>query len=123
MFKRFFAITENILADVAQIDIHISTHKRLVRVCQEWVHQPELNILNISLLEISVIQLTHNTTPTRSWIRQFTITTYLLSRDVVWSTFFWIVTQVQRGQNRICIRQHLFIWINLLLIHNTSSMI
>ena len=103
MLKRLTTIAQDILTHVSQVDIQITTFKRRIWVGQEWVHQPELDILNIRLLKIRVVQLTHDTTPTRFWIGQFTIATNLIRRNIIRTTLLWIVTQVQYRQTHISI--------------------
>ena len=103
MLKRLTTVAQNILAYISQIDIQIATFKRRILVGQEWIHQPELDILNIRLLKIRVVQLTHDTTPTRFWIGQFTIATNLIRRNIIRTTLLWIVAQVQYRQTHISI--------------------
>ena len=94
MLKGLLAISQNILADITQIDIQVTALKSCIIIGQEWVHQPELDILDIRFLKVRVIQLTHNTAPTSLWVSQFTIYVYFTSGDIVWATLIRIITQV-----------------------------
>ena len=123
MLKRFLAITQDILAHIAQINIHITTHKSGVSVRQERIHQPKFDIFDIRLLKVRIIQFAHYTTPTRTRIGQFTIAANLIRRDIIRTTFIGIITQVQHRQYGVGVRQHLLVRINLLLIYDTCSMI
>ena len=123
MLKGLFAISQNILADITQVDIQVTTLKGSIIISQEWIHQPELDILDIRFFKVGVIQLTHNTAPTSLWVGQLTIHVYFTSRDIVWTTLIRIVTQVHNRQFRIRIRQHLFVRIYLLLINDTSAVV
>ena len=123
MFKTLLSIAQNILTNITQIDIQITALISRIRVCQEWVHQPELNVFDIRFFKVCVIQFTHDTTPTILWISQFAIISYFIRRYVVWSTFFWIIAQVQHRQTCICIGQHLLIRIHLFFIYRTCAMV
>ena len=123
VLKRLTPVAQDIFAHISQIDIQITSLKHCIGVSQEWIHQPELDILNVCLLKIRIVQFTHDTTPTRFWVGQFTIATYLIRRNVIRTTLFWIVTQVQYWQTHIRIRQHFFVGVYLLFQYDTRTVI
>ena len=94
------AITQNILAHLAQVDVQITTIATgiaLVLGIDKGVQQPELDILHISSLEIVGVELTHHTSPAILGVAQPAVHVDIGSQ-VVRSTFIRIIGQVEHGQ-------------------------
>ena len=68
MLKTFFTITQDILAHITQVNIQITSLKGWIWISQERIHQPKLHIFYVRLFEVCIVQFTHNTAPTLSWI-------------------------------------------------------
>ena len=96
------AVAQNILADLAKIDVQVAG---ILRRCaglpliDKGVHQPELHIFYISLLEVGGLQLAHHAAPLLRGIRQRTVG-IVLRRQVVGAALLGIVGQVQHRQRR-----------------------
>ena len=61
----------------------------------EWVHQPELDILHIGIFKVAVVQLSHDTCPTFFWVIQITIRSHVGYIQVIRTPLLWIIGQVQ----------------------------
>ena len=123
MLKALLAIAQNIFAHIAQVNIQVTSFECRICIGQEWVHQPKFDILNIRFLKIGIIQFAHDTTPTLLWISQLAIKSNLVCGNIIRTTLLWVETQVHHRQFRICIRQRLLVWVNLLLHDHTRTMI
>ena len=123
MLKRFLSIAQDILAYISQVNVQVTTSKCSIRVGQKWVHEPELNILNVGFLKIGIVQFAHDTAPTLVRVGQLTIHSDLFGRNIVWSTLIRIVAQVQYCQFCISVWQHFLIGIYLLFIHDTCAVV
>ena len=94
------AITQDILAHLAQVDVQITTIATgiaLVLGIDKGVQQPELDILHISSLEIVGVELTHHSSPAILGVAQPAVHVDIGSQ-VVRSTFIRIIGQVEHGQ-------------------------
>ena len=93
MLKSLLTVMQNIFADITKVDIHLSVISLGVGEC--WVHEPELNILDVGFLKVGVIQSAHHTSPALLRVGEVTICTYLVSRNIVLSALVWIEREVE----------------------------
>ena len=94
-----------------------------VRIRQDRVHQPELDILDVGFLEVGVIQSPHDTCPAFLGTRHLTVRSHFTRIDVVLSAFRGVVSQVQDRQFGIYVAGFLTIRIDLVLINDTGAVI
>ena len=112
---------QNIFADITKVDIHLSVISLGVGEC--WVHEPELNILDVGFLKVGVIQSAHHTSPALLRVGEVTICTYLVSRNIVLSALVWIEREVEDWQFCIYCCCILTIRIDLILINDTRAVV
>ena len=94
------AVTQDVLADFAEVDIEVAAIAAgilLVVGIDEGVHQPELDILHVGLLEVVGVELTHHTTPTGQRAVEQALRRHIC-RQVIRATLLGIVGQVKDGQ-------------------------
>ena len=121
VLKRFLAIAEYILADITEVDIHLTFVA--VRVGQRRIHHPELDIFDVGFFEISVVESAHHTAPALFGIGKPTVGSHFAGRDIILTTFFWIEREVENRQFGIHVAGFLAVGINLVLVHNTRAMV
>ena len=121
VLERFLAVAQDILAHVTQVDIQIAVVP--VRVRQRRIHQPELDILDVRLLEIRVVQSPHDTAPTLLRRGQLTAVVQLVGRHVVRTAFLRVISEVQHRQFRIHVRRLLPVRVDFLLINDTCPVV
>ena len=121
VLKSFLAITQDIFANITKVDIHLSVISLRVGEC--WVHEPELNILDIGFLKVGIIQSAHHTSPALLRVGKASVAAHLFCGDIILSAFVWVVSEVedrQFGIYRCCV---LTIRVYLILIHDTRAMV
>ena len=62
ILEEFPTITENILGDITKVEIDLTA--LMLRIVDEGIHHPELDVLIVGGLEIRLVELTHDTAPT-----------------------------------------------------------
>ena len=94
----FLAITQDILAHLAQVDVEIATvigSISLFARIDERIEHPELDVFDVCLLEIVGIQFTHHSAPVALRILQSSVCLQICYIEVVWSRLTWIVSQIE----------------------------
>ena len=72
-------------------------------VIDEWVHHPEFYVLDISFLEVVLVELAHHTAPCEVLVALFELTVVAeVGIEVIWSAFLWIVCQVENVERCRC---------------------
>ena len=66
IFEELHTIAQNILGDVAQVEIELTA--AVVGIVDEGVHHPELDVFVVGSFEVGIVELAHNTTPTGLWV-------------------------------------------------------
>lgn len=97
----FLAISQDVLAHLAQVDVEIATiigSISLLSGIDERIEHPELDILHVGLLEIIGVQLTHHSAPVALRILQGSIWLEVSHIEVVRSWLARIVSQVEHAQ-------------------------
>ena len=82
----FLAITQDILAHLAQVDVEIATiigSISLFAGIDERIEHPELDVFDVCLLEIVGIQLTHHSAPVALRILQGSVSLQICYIEVV----------------------------------------
>ncbi len=95
-------VTQDVLADLTQIDVEVTAILRgstFLTGIDEGVEHPELDVLDVCLLKVVGVQLTHHTAPALRGIGQRTVSVQV-SGQVIGSALRRIVRQVQDGQRR-----------------------
>ena len=98
----FLAIAEDILAHLSQIDVEVAA---IVGGCafltgiDEGVEHPELDILDVGLLEVGGLQFAHHAAPLRLGLSQGAVAVEV-ARQIVRATFLRIVSQIEHGERR-----------------------
>ena len=90
-------VVEHILTHFAQVEIEVTGivgGRSLLTGIDKRVEQPELNILDVGLFEVSSLELAHHTTPFRLWLAQRSIGIQVACQ-VVRTAFLRIVGQVK----------------------------
>ena len=93
VLERFLAVTQNILAHIAEVEIQLAFISVGVGQCR--VHQPELDVLDVRFLKIGVVQPPHDTAPTLLGVSQMSVCAYLGGGDVVLTALGRVVGEVQ----------------------------
>ena len=121
MLKRLLAVLQYILAYVAKVDVQVA----LVTfgVGQLGVEQPERYVLDVRFLKVRVVQPAHDTCPALLGVGQLAVRAYLVGTDVVRSALVGVETQVQRSNLRVFVGKRLAVREQLLLIHDTRTVI
>ena len=121
ILKELLLIFQDILGDLTQVEIKITTLGGLV--VHEGIHQPELDIFIVGGLQICRLDLTHHTTPTFLRIGQRTIRVDIIGIQVIGTTLVRIVSEVQDRQSGIIVRSQLLAREKLLIVHATHEMV
>ena len=90
-------VAEDVLTDFAKVDIQVAGILRggaCLSLVDEGVHQPELHIFYIGLLEVGGLQLAHHAAPLLGGVLQRTVGIELC-RQVIGTALLGVVGQVQ----------------------------
>ena len=96
------AVAQHVLAYLTEVDVEVA---RVLRGCaraalvDEGVHQPELHIFYISLLEVRRLQLAHHAAPLRRGVHQRAVGVQL-GGQVVGAALLGVVGQVEHVELR-----------------------
>ena len=64
----FLAVLKDVLAYLTQIEVEVATQFLLVCTVlffvEEWVHEPELDVLYVLCFEVGIVHLAHHAAPT-----------------------------------------------------------
>ena len=71
----------------------------IVRI-QKRIHQPELHILYVALLEIGIVKLAHDAAPPAFRIQQRALLVYIIGVEIIRSAFRGIKRQIQSLHSR-----------------------
>ena len=96
------AVAQHILRHFAKVDVEVAGilgGSAVPTLVDKGVHQPELHIFYISLLEVGGLQLAHHAAPLLRRIRQRTVGIELRSQ-VIRATLLRIVGQIEHRQRR-----------------------
>ena len=120
-------VVEHILTHLTQVEIEVTSivgGRALLTGIDKRVEQPELNILDVGLLEVGGLEFAHHTTPFRLWLTQRSVGIQVV-RQVVGTTFLGIICQIEHRQRRggTVIGALLTVWIELLHIDLTHVVV
>ena len=121
VLKSLLAVSQNILADVTEVDVQLAVVT--LRVGQCGVHQPELDILYVRTLKIRVVQPPHDTCPPFLWVRQVTVGAHLACGDVILAAIGRVVREVEDRQFGIHVACFLAVGVHLVLIDDTRTVV
>ena len=89
------AVLEDILAHLAQVEVEVAAVTVWVGLVDERVEHPELDILDVALLEIGVVEFAHNAAPSLLGVEQVTVGVDVVGIEVVWSALLGIEREVE----------------------------
>ena len=120
-------IFQNILADVSQVDIQLTS--RTIIVVDEWIHHPKLKVFDIGNFEIVIVNTSHHTPPTCFRSNQATICSYpsterratVFKLIIVRPSLLRIICQIQSED--LLLNGYIFIWKKFLLENRTHIMV
>ena len=98
-FIEFLAIPKHILAHFTQVDIEIAAPIAAVGIIDERIKEPELDVFDVSRLEITGIQLAHHTSPGVARSRQMSLNVQLRI-EVIRSALLRIECQIEYRKGR-----------------------
>ena len=96
------AVAQHVLRHFAEVDVEVASilgGSTVPTLVDEGVHQPELHIFYISLLEVGGLQLAHHAAPLLRRVHQRTVGIEL-RRQIIRATLLRIVGQVEHRQRR-----------------------
>ena len=96
-FVEFLAVLQHVFADVAKVDVEVTSVVFAVRSVDERVEHPELDVLDVAGLEVAGVHLSHHTSPAFLWVVQLGICVHV-GVEVVRTALIRIVCQVQDTQ-------------------------
>src|SRR6476620_7483905 len=101
VFKKTFSVFQHIFRNVTKVEIQFTTGA--CRIFKERILHPEFNKLNVSSFEIHLVYTTHDTTPSRLRVKQFSIGVNTSGPRIVviWSDIGWIICKVECYQLRL----------------------
>ncbi len=115
MFKNLPGILQNILGDIPQVEIELST--TMIRHLGKGIHHPEFNKLHIGLFKITGVNLSHDSSPAIFGSQQFTFLSDSFEIIIVGPSFLRVESHIQyrnSGGDPVWIFLE---WKNILLIH------
>ena len=100
------AVSEDVLAHLAQVDVEVAAIAigiGLLTAIDEWVEEPELDVLHVGLLEVVGVESAHHATPVLQRVRQGSVLLQVVDIEVVRTTLVRIVGDVH-GVHRARLR-------------------
>ena len=107
----FLTILQDVFAHVTEVDVEITTIVAgFVASVDEWVEQPEFDVLHVGCLKIAGIEFSHHTTPTLRWVVEASAIIHI-GVEVIRTTLVWIVSKVENRQRVAFSLVHILVWI------------
>ena len=94
VLEEFFAIFQYILRDGTQVEVEVAPPRGTQRVVRERVHQPELDVLDVGLLEIADIHASGDASPPFFRVEEFSFAVDV-GVEVVRASFVGVVGEVE----------------------------
>ena len=95
VFIRLHAILEYVLANLAEIEIQVTTLGIVILHVEERAEKPELYILNVRLFKVRVVHLAHYATPPTFGEQEPAIVGNVINIEVIWTSLFRIEREVE----------------------------
>ena len=93
----FLSVLENVLADVAEVDVEVTAIALVILSVDERIHHPELDILHIGIFEVTLIDASHHAAPSLLRAVQTSVVVHV-GVKVVGATLLRIVGEVEHAQ-------------------------
>ena len=94
------SVLEDILTNLAQVDVEITAVLIGIFIVKEGVKQPELDVFNVVSDKIGVVDLAHNTTPSLFGVKQESVSVDVLGVKVIRTALLGIERQVKSLNRR-----------------------
>ena len=123
VFERFFTILQDILADIAQVEVKV-TAVIILSSINKRVHHPEFDVFDVGGFEVRRFDLPHNSSPPILRVQQLSgcrINT--CDVQVVRSAFFGVIGQVEQCHQRSSRRINVAIGKKFGFAHLTGIMV
>ena len=122
VLESLLAVAQDVLAHVSEVDVEVAAAEAFA-VGEARVHEPELYVLDVGALEVGVVEFAHYSAEVLLRLVEFAPLVNALCVNVVRSALFGVVGEVEHRHPCVLACKHLFVGVELLLVHNTCAVV